>query len=197
MTQSTSALYFRAVFSSKLPVMVCSEHRFSTFWLVYFQILLLYHISTISRNVEILKLKFVNSRSAKLSFKFSIHQFSFSNTFICLLSIDFCLSTSLSLSCYFFFPWQMFCISFCLLDIGFCSLFASKKYLMIFNPERSLNLWLKLCLFLSLPSLSTASIPFPISVCWLLILSINKRFSYIYNQYLVSQIVLIMHSFLF
>ena len=97
MTQSTSALYFRAVFSSKLPVMVCSEHRFSTFWLVYFQILLLYHISTISRNVEILKLKFVNSRSAKLSFKFSIHQFSFSNTFICLLSIDFCLSTSLSL----------------------------------------------------------------------------------------------------
>ena len=85
MTQSTSALYFRAVFSSKLPVMVCSEHRFSTFWLVHFQILLLYHISTISRNVEILKPTFVNSRSAKLSFKFSFHQFSFSNTFIYLL----------------------------------------------------------------------------------------------------------------
>ena len=51
--------------------------------------------------------------------------------------------------------------------------------------------------FLSLQSLSIASIPFPISLCWMLILSINKRCSCIHNQCFVSRILLIMLSFLF
>ena len=54
MTQSTSALYFRAPFSSKLQVMVRSEHQFSTFWLVYCQFVVLCHISTIWYNFEVL-----------------------------------------------------------------------------------------------------------------------------------------------